>query len=79
MKLNVHIERLTIDAAPGQQIDREHLAEAIRRELLNRVVTEGLPSHLGSSPMRPFASENSPPPRGVGSNIGGALYRSLNR
>jgi len=79
MKLNVHIERLTIDAAAGERIDREHLAEAIRSDLLSRIVTEGWPSQLRSSSMRPFASENSPPSRGAGGHIGGALYRSLNR
>jgi len=81
MKLNVHIDRLVMDA--GQRLSREQLAEAIGRELGARIAAEGLPSQLRVSAMLASAPEPSGQPartaRPSGTGIGNAIYGSLQR
>jgi hypothetical protein len=73
MKLNVHIERLVIDS--GTRLTREHLTEAIRRELGARIAADGLPSQLNTSSMRESApAQTSESPR---AGLGNAIYGSL--
>ena len=55
MTLTVHIERLVIDAAPGQPLRADQLADAIRGELAERIAAGGVPAQLQSSSMRPSA------------------------
>jgi hypothetical protein len=83
MTVTIHIDRLILDGLEVQNMRDDLLAEAIRTELVARVSANGLPAQLRASSMRPYAAGSFEPPmheapaEGIGAEIGGALYGSL--
>jgi len=74
MKLNIHIGHLLVDSE--ERLKPEWLAEAIRRELGQRIAVDGWPTQIKSS-LRERASIESPEPDAGTTGLGGAIYGSL--
>ncbi len=80
MKVTVHIERVISDRARDRRIDADQLAESIRAELSNRIVSDGLPALLRSASMQPDLPSDGPrQPIRAGAGVGDALYGRLDR
>jgi hypothetical protein len=79
VKLYIHVDRLILDRAAGQMVDRNRLAETIQTEVAGCIATGGLPLQMQSSSMRPYAWGSRRESHATGAGIGGALWESLNR
>jgi hypothetical protein len=83
MKIRLHIERVVLDGLPLERRDGPLIQGAVEKELARLLGMHGPGSQWKSSGAVPrvtapgFQLDNETPPRRLGRQIAGSIYRSI--